>query len=199
MTDRQQDIVNAAIAIIAEDGIQRLTTKELSRRIGITEPALYRHFENKLAILVAILEHFAEWSAATLRRIVESDLTPDEKIRELFRRHTTRFMESPAASGVLFAEEIFKDPRELVDAMVRTMGVAEGYVRQILEEGISAGVFRRDVPLEHLALTTMGALRLLVTRWRLGRYHFNLYEEGMRLADSLVLQISLPQCPAEER
>lgn len=193
MTDRQQEIVDAAIAIIAEDGIQRLTTKELSRRIGITEPALYRHFENKLAILVAILEHFAEWSAATLRRIVESDLTPDEKIRELFRRHTTRFMESPASSGVLFAEEIFKDPRELSDAVMRTMGVAEGYVRQILEEGITAGAFRRDVPLEHLALTTMGSLRLLVTRWRLGRYHFNLFDEGMRLADSLVLQISTPK------
>jgi len=191
VTDRQQEILDAAIAIIAEEGIQRLTTKELSRRIGISEPALYRHFENKLAILVAILEHFAGWSAITLRSIVDSDRTPEEKIRELFRRHTVRFMESPATSGVLFAEEIFKDPRELVDAMMRTMGVAEGYVRQILEEGIAAGVFRSDVPLEHLALTTMGSLRLLVTRWRLGRYHFNLYDEGMRLADSIVQQISV--------
>ncbi|MFW5643552.1 MAG: TetR/AcrR family transcriptional regulator [Alkalispirochaeta sp.] len=192
MTDRQQEIIDAAIAIIAEDGIQRLTTKELSRRIGISEPALYRHFENKLAILVAILEHFAEWSARTLQSIIESDRRPDEKIRELFRQHTVRFMESPATSGVLFAEEIFKDPQELSDAVMRTIGVAEGYVRQILEEGITAGVFRSDVPLEHLALTTMGSLRLLVTRWRLGRYRFNLHDEGMHLADSMVRQISAP-------
>ncbi len=190
LTDRQREIMDAAVDIIAENGIQRLTTKNLSRRIGITEPALYRHFDNKLAILVAILEHFARWSSGMLQDIIRSDRTPQEKIRELFRQHTTRFMESPATSGVLFAEEIFKDPRELVDALMRTMGVAEGYVRQILEEGIAAGTFRSDVPIEHLALTTMGSLRLLVTRWRLDRYQFNLYEEGTRLADSVVRMIS---------
>ncbi len=192
MTDRQQEIVNAAIDIIAEEGIQHLTTKELSRRIGITEPGLYRHFENKLAILVAILDHFAEWSAAILRDIVESDRTPEEKLKAVIREHTARFMESPATSGVLFAEEIFKDRQELVQAMIRIMGVAEGYVRQILQEGIDGGVFRSDVPLEHLALSTLGALRLLVTRWRLGRYHFNLYDEGLRLADSVVVMVTIP-------
>lgn len=192
LTERQREIMDAAVDIIAEDGIQRLTTKSLSRRIGITEPALYRHFDNKLAILVAVLEHFAEWSSAILKDIVQSDRTPEEKLRELFRQHTTRFMESPATSAILFSEEIFKDPRELVNAMMRTMGVAEGYVRQILEEGISEGSFRSDVPIEHLALMAMGSLRLLVTRWRLGRYHFNLYEEGVRLADSIVRMVSGP-------
>lgn len=47
-------------------------------------------------------------------------------------------------------------------------------------------MFRSDVPLEHLALTTVGAFRRLVTRWRLGGYHFNLHEEGILLIGIVV-------------
>ncbi len=190
-TDRQQEIMDTAIAIIAEEGIQKLTTKELSRRIGISEPALYRHFENKLAILVAILEHFSQWSRIVLWEIVESDRSPEDKIRELFRRHTRRFVESPATSAVLFSEEIFKNHPELVESMTGIMGAAEGYVRHILEEGIAAGRLRSDVPLEHLAMVTLGALRLLVTRWRLNDYGFDLEAEGARLADSVVAMVAV--------
>ncbi|MFW5695633.1 MAG: TetR/AcrR family transcriptional regulator [Alkalispirochaeta sp.] len=191
MTDRQQEIMDTAISIIAEEGIQKLTTKELSRRIGISEPALYRHFENKLAILVAILEHFSRWSGGVLREISESDRSPEEKIRELFRQHAARFVESPATSAVLFSEEIFKNHPELMNSMMSIMGTAERFVGRILSEGIAAGRLRGDVPLEHLAMVTLGALRLLVTRWRLNDYGFDLPAESERLADSVVTMVSL--------
>ncbi|MEX2442200.1 MAG: TetR/AcrR family transcriptional regulator [Alkalispirochaeta sp.] len=191
ITDRQQEIMDTAIAIIAEEGIQKLTTKALSRRIGISEPALYRHFENKLAILVAILEHFSQWSRIVLWEIVESDRSPEDKIRELFRRHAVRFVESPATSAVLFSEEIFKNHPELVQSMTGIMSAAEGFVRHILEEGIAAGRLRADVPLEHLAMVTLGALRLLVTRWRLNDYGFDLQAESDRLAGSVVAMVAV--------
>jgi TetR/AcrR family transcriptional regulator, fatty acid metabolism regulator protein len=186
VTERQQEIIDTAVAIIADEGIQRLTTKELSRRIGISEPALYRHFESKLAILVAILDHFAGWSRTVLREIGESELSAPDQIRELFRRQTTRFMEAPAISGVIFAEEIFKDPPELMKSMMEIMGRTESHLREILVAGMQAGTIRRDVPLEHLALMTLGSLRLLVTRWRLAGYGFDLVAAGTELAESVV-------------
>ncbi|MFO8064394.1 MAG: TetR/AcrR family transcriptional regulator [Spirochaetota bacterium] len=190
LTDRQQQIVETAIDIIARRGIQELTIKNLSGRIGISEPALYRHFENKHAILVGILDSFAEWSTNTLADIASSDLSPADKIREVFHRHTVRFVESPATSGVLFAEEIFKNEPVLAQRVMQIMRVAQESVHRILEEGIEAGVFRRDVPLEHLAVSSLGSLRLLVTRWRLRNYDFDLHEQGTRLADSVVKLLS---------
>jgi AcrR family transcriptional regulator len=186
VTERQQEIIDTAVAIIADEGIQRLTTKELSRRIGVSEPALYRHFESKLAILVAILDQFAGWSRTVLREIGESGLSAPDQIRELFRRQTTRFMEAPAISGVIFAEEIFKDPPELMKSMMEIMGRTESYLREIMAAGMQAGTIRRDVPLEHLALMTLGSLRLLVTRWRLTGYGFDLVAAGTELAESVV-------------
>ncbi|MBN1948990.1 MAG: helix-turn-helix transcriptional regulator, partial [Candidatus Cloacimonetes bacterium] len=58
LSERQQQIVNTAIRIIAGQGIQHLTTKNLAGAIGISEAALYRHFSSKHEILLAVLDAF---------------------------------------------------------------------------------------------------------------------------------------------
>ena len=57
LTERQQEIWDHAIALISEKGIQGLTMKNLSKRLGISEPAIYRHYENKIDILVSLLDY----------------------------------------------------------------------------------------------------------------------------------------------
>ncbi|MEA1972657.1 MAG: TetR/AcrR family transcriptional regulator, partial [Candidatus Cloacimonadota bacterium] len=58
LSERQQQIVVTAIKLIANKGIQNLTTKNIANEIGISEPALYRHFDNKLEILKAVITYF---------------------------------------------------------------------------------------------------------------------------------------------
>ena len=197
MTDRQNEIMARSIEIIAEKGIQGFTTRELARRIGVSEPALYRHFESKHAILVAILEQFASWSSRVLQEIVQSARSPADKLREFFRQHTARFLEYPATSGIFFAVEIFMDHRELTGTVTRVMGVAERYVRTILNDGIEAGCFRSDVSSRHQAMTVLGTLRLLVTRWYLSQYRFDLTDEGIALAESIINLVTKSDTQAE--
>jgi TetR/AcrR family transcriptional regulator, fatty acid metabolism regulator protein len=189
-TQRQQEIIDTAIAIIAEGGVQDLTVKNIAIRIGISEPALYRHFKNKLAILEAIMDHFSTWSHSTMDEINGSALSPTDKVRELFRRYTQYFSTSPATSAVLFSEEIFRYESSLSYSMMSIMKHAESTIRGIMEDGVSAGAFRCDLPVEHLILTTLGTLRLLVTRWRMQLYRFDLPEEGAAAADSIIAMIS---------
>ncbi|MCK5675079.1 MAG: helix-turn-helix transcriptional regulator, partial [Spirochaetales bacterium] len=47
LTKRQRQIIDISINIISERGIQDLTMKNLSSQLGISEPAIYRHFESK--------------------------------------------------------------------------------------------------------------------------------------------------------
>jgi len=44
LSSRQSEIINTAIKLIGEGGIQALTIKNISSEIGIAESALYRHF-----------------------------------------------------------------------------------------------------------------------------------------------------------
>ena len=55
-TERQQEIINKSIEIIATKGIQGLTIKNLSKEIGVSEPAIYRHFENGKSRMQAAID-----------------------------------------------------------------------------------------------------------------------------------------------
>ena len=57
-TDRQIEIMEAATNRISKYGIQNLTIKTLAEDIGLSEPALYRHFKSKNEILLCLLEYF---------------------------------------------------------------------------------------------------------------------------------------------
>lgn len=65
---RRAEIVSATLAIIAEEGLEALTTSALAQRVGVSEATLFRHFSSKDEILSAAVRHQAE----TLRnRLIE--------------------------------------------------------------------------------------------------------------------------------
>ncbi len=67
-TAKQKKIINAAIELIAEKSIQQLTIKNLSKKLGVTEGALYRHFPGKLDILLGILMMFKDEAHKNLEK-----------------------------------------------------------------------------------------------------------------------------------
>jgi len=70
-TDRQTEILLVALELIGKKGIQGLTIKNISKEIGISEPAIYRHFASKSDIILGVLSNFKEM-AIMLSEIVEN-------------------------------------------------------------------------------------------------------------------------------
>jgi AcrR family transcriptional regulator len=54
--DLRRAVIDTALQIIAEQGIESLTLREIAQRIGVSRMAPYRHFENKAVLLVALAE-----------------------------------------------------------------------------------------------------------------------------------------------
>ena len=81
LTDKQKQIVEAAIELISEKSIQGLTIKNLSQKIGLTEGAIYRHFESKLDILLTILYSFQNEARNLLGNYCNSDRSAIEMKR----------------------------------------------------------------------------------------------------------------------
>src|SRR6478609_6358742 len=50
----RQAIIDAALSLLNEVGIDKLSTRRLAERLGVQQPALYWHFRNKSALLDAI-------------------------------------------------------------------------------------------------------------------------------------------------
>ncbi|HPA73995.1 MAG TPA: helix-turn-helix domain-containing protein, partial [Spirochaetota bacterium] len=68
--ERKGEIIDAALRLIDKKGIQNLTTRNLAREVGITEPGLYRHFRNKEDILAGILGMFRRTIGTSMESIM---------------------------------------------------------------------------------------------------------------------------------
>lgn len=184
-TTRQHQIVLAALEIIAEHSIQELTIKNLAHKIGISEPAIYRHFQSKLEILEAVLELFGKENEAYFLETLASNVQPIEKLRNIFSHHFEVFARQPAFAAIIFSEGIFQNEERLSQIVLSLMNLRRNTFIQIFAERTTGSRIRDDVDVDHLALMIMGTLRLLVTKWHLSKYDFDLIEEGHVVWDSL--------------
>ncbi len=185
LTDRQKEIIEVSLNLIANKGIQGLTIKNISREIGISEPAIYRHYENKIQILIALLDQFRMTSGKLFREVSELPVGPVEKIDQLFRRHFQVFSENTSWVAVIFAEEIFRNEPILMNKIGDIVNQNDILFQLILKEGQETGEIRNDVRVEHLSIIAMGALRLFVKKWQYSLYDFNLINEGTHFLNSI--------------
>ena len=168
LTSRQAEIVDAALKLIAEQGIQHLTIRNLSTAIGVTEAALYRHFPGKTEIIQAMVSRFEEdvddigelrgWTA------VEAALV----------RRTELVLAKPDLARVLFAEELFKDSPEIAQILHGMMQRHQQIMKCHFQEAVDDGVIRADIPMDTLFRLILGPLRLLIKQWGLSDGAFDL-------------------------
>lgn len=184
-TDRQNEIIDVSIKIIAEKGIQQLTIKNISKNMNISEPAIYRHFASKMDILLAILSNFKQYSHAISTDILLNKTSAIEKINAILENHFKQFAAKPALAAVVFSEEIFQNDKELAKQVTLIMQANQDMIIKIIKQGQKNEEIRNDIAEQQLSLIILGSLRLLVTKWRLSHYSFNLQQEGAELCISM--------------
>jgi AcrR family transcriptional regulator len=184
-TERQEEIMDQAVLLIAKSGIQGLTVRNLARRIGVSEPALYRHFTSKTDILLGILDRFDRTSHG-MRAMLSRDDCPSLEQLEVFLVTTlSQFQQRPEITAVIFAEEIFQNEPRLTGKVADIMRKHQTSLQVLLTRGQACGMIRDDVSTEGLTLLIQGSIRLLVSRWRMAAYNFDLVEEGRGLLEVL--------------
>jgi AcrR family transcriptional regulator len=185
MTSRQEEIIDRSIEIIATKGIQGLTIKNLSREIGISEPAIYRHFESKTDILLAILDKFNDILSFMNGELKDKDVSALQKIDYLFSKVISIFTEEPSHISVIFSEEIFKNEKVLKTKIVAIMNNKRDFIKSVLLEGQKRNEIRDDIDYRTLTLIVMGTLRFMIKQWDIRDHNENLDTEGKKLIDGL--------------
>lgn len=190
MTDRQNEIINASIRLIAEKGIQGLTIKNLAKAINVSEPALYRHFDSKTSILVAILDSFKSIMPDISDIMKMEEKTSFDKISYIFSQYFQKFTKTPQMVSVIFSDEIFKNDKALSEKIAQIMKKNEEMFLTIIKAGQLSGEISNDISAKHLAVIIMGSFRILVKKWELSSYSFNLEKEGTELFNSIKMMLS---------
>jgi TetR/AcrR family transcriptional regulator len=142
--DRKAQIIQSAVGLMSEEGMAGATTARIARQVGVTEPALYRHFKNKQAILVAALDDISmRLILHTTTAAAEVDDTV-ERLRVMSSAFYDYVMSHPDEVRVLFeAVSLSRDSemrRVLRDQFLQLLRLVE----IVLREGVAEGALNKD-------------------------------------------------------
>lgn len=79
-----QDWKNAALELIADEGVGALAVESLARRMGVTKGSFYWHFRNREALLEATLTLWESHDEAEVLAKIEPIADPRLRLRALF-------------------------------------------------------------------------------------------------------------------
>ncbi len=178
LSKRQSEIIQAAIKLIGESGIQALTIKNLSSEIGVAESALYRHFKSKTEVLSTLLDFLGNIIVTNYNHVSEMKVGSFDKIKAMMTGQLKLFAENPPYAIVILSDGLYKNEKELHDKIFQIMQKGKSTFVSIIEAGQQAGEIRNDISSDQIAFVIMGSIRLKVNQWSMSGFSFDLQKRG---------------------
>jgi AcrR family transcriptional regulator len=102
---RREQLIAVAAEFFLHHSYDAVTVEMISARAGISGPGLYRHFQNKQALLIAVLEEPTQIVHEAARRIGETTTEPEEAIVEMVESHIRLILLGPPSTVIFTKNE----------------------------------------------------------------------------------------------
>jgi AcrR family transcriptional regulator len=150
--ESRRKILEAAREIFFRDGFEAANLDEVAGRAGLAKGTIYRHFDSKGELYVAVLAHNADVFVRRMRETIDPKLAPDDQIRRTGMFYLKHYTENREYFRIFWALENQRIIGELPDALVRTVldvwRRALGILADQIERGVKSGLFASCDPWE---------------------------------------------------
>jgi len=138
-------ILEAAKEIFFRNGFMEANLDEIAELAGVAKGTLYRYFDNKAQIYLAVLSRKALRFETKLQSALDPQDTPIEALVRVSRFYFQHYVENPDYFQIFWAIEnqavIGELPPEVVGEVTRLWEESLGVLAGIIERGIEEGVF----------------------------------------------------------
>jgi AcrR family transcriptional regulator len=153
---RQEQIKKAVLEIIAEEGLHNLSTRNLAKRIGFSEGAIFRHFATKRDIIKGIMDDVANDLVGSLRDIALTPVNAEKKLFNYLCQNIKYLKENRGITILLFSEAAHLGDKELKDKLSSILTEQKQLIIKIVKDGISEGIWDKSINTEDFAALYMG-------------------------------------------
>ena len=153
---RRKQIAEAALTIIAENGVAAVTTKRVARLVGLTPSALYRHFVDKSAMLEAVLDLLMASFHGNITEASRESKTTMELLHNMLLRNVRIIQRYRLIPAVFLSDYIWHGNREFTDKLRCNFNSINSEIASIFAEGQRAGTIRADIDPQRLAIAFLG-------------------------------------------
>jgi AcrR family transcriptional regulator len=138
-------LLDAAIALIKEVGVEKLSLRGIARSVGVSQTAPYRHFRDKNELLAEIATQAFLDLYTTTSKDIRNDKSASDNIKVTGSTYLAFAIDNPEKYKLMFGPSIQcrSDYPKMVSAGDTLFNVLIGQV----ERGITEGIFLEGCPM----------------------------------------------------
>ena len=160
-------IVKGTTRLLSMREFAQVTTRSIAESAAISEATLFRYFKRKEDILESILQNMAAGFFEEIETVVALVDGPAEKLLALCRSHARFGARNREIFAILQRECSFLGRKDPVCSEGLQRFLAK--LTELLQAGVRAGVFRRDLDLEIATLAFHGVIHTVMMEERMLR------------------------------
>jgi AcrR family transcriptional regulator len=174
---RREQIMKAAMELIAKEGVNGFSMASLADKIGLVPSATYRHFKNKDEVLDKILDFIEKRLLDNTRSTCRETSESMGRLERILKRHVETLRENPAFPRIIFTEDVFAGDSERKNRVYRIIRGYLNALNKIIRDGQEKGQIRFDVGSETIALMFLGLIQPGAILWFLSNGKFDVAGE----------------------
>lgn len=156
---RRREIADAALRVVAEQGLPRFTALAIAREVGVSDAALFRHFPTKEAIVLAVVDRVEEM---LFEGFPPPDADPIARLGRFFERRVAVIRENPGVARVVGSELLAQvAPPEGVARVAALRRRSRAFVHRTLVEARREGKLAEGLDPDAAAVLVLGAVLAL--------------------------------------
>lgn len=140
----REAILDATERLLARFGYKKMTIDDLAHEVGIGKGSIYLHFTSKEEIALSHIDRIIERLKRRLQQLAESELSPDEKIREMLVDRVLFRFDSVQHYSQSLNELLSQLRAKLLERRRRYFEEEAHLFAAVIAEGIAAGTFRHQ-------------------------------------------------------
>lgn len=157
---RKDDIIDAAVALFAENGYSATPTSAVAQKAGVAEGLIFHYFKNKAGILIYIFTELSEVYMREFEKLIKKAETGLDALLAIVRFHF-EFAESQSKKFKVlirdFPSELTSPDSEAGKIITEHMNITIDHIKKCIQRGRKDGSVG-NVPVEETAYIIRGML-----------------------------------------
>lgn len=183
---RKDVLIFSAIDIIDQLGIQGLTIKEIAKRAGISEGAIFKHYKSKNDLILAVLDHFSLYDDEIKQTIRMKEMNAKDAITFFMDAYIIYYESYPAITALTETyHEFSKDP-QLAEKTMEIFLSRARFIKLLVEEGQKTGEINSEIDSENLADAILGVFRSICLKWRFTGRNFSFKDRSISAVNMIL-------------
>lgn len=188
---RREGIILSTIEAFDELGIQGVSTREIARRQGISEGAIFKHFKSKNELMLSVLEHYSQFDDDLIASAELKGLSPKDAIVFLMASYGEIFQSYPQIISITESYDMLVRDLNLGKKLKDIFLKRTNYTKELIRKAQELGEINLKIDCEMLSDIIWATFRSTCAKWKYNNYSFSLKTYVISTVEVLIKAFSI--------